>query len=206
MFTTSFTLLRVLHISAILTEHWYILTALLRKNGPSRAQTRRSVTVLKKKRYWHIFVHQSDFNTNTHGSVSARSAIHNALCSVYTSGKTRACSSFWLGCCDRMLLKLSGFPGSNLLWNQTALTGRIWFFSSLDYSRQILQHSFKNGTCPLSSTSLPIYRSITKATARQTHTNTDEIKVPIRIAACTYCHAVSENTQVCTELLQHKLL
>lgn len=105
-----------------------------------------------------------------------------------------------------MLQPYSGLPGVKCAVYQAALDGRILFFSSLNYSRQILEHSFKNGACPPSSTSFPNHSSLTMVTAQQTGTYTKEIKVAIRIVACTLCRMVTESTHVWTELLKRKIL
>jgi len=57
--------------------------------------------------------------------------------------KIRACSSsLQRNCYNKILQSYSGLPGVKLMWKHTALDSGILFFSSLNYSRQILGHSF----------------------------------------------------------------
>jgi hypothetical protein len=128
-----------------------------------------------------------------------RLVIHDGLRSVPISGKFEPVH-YGVTPSTKYCSHTQDFQGSKLLWKQAALDGRILFFSSLNYSRQILEHSFKNGACPPSATSFPNKPSLTTATAQQTGTYTKEIKVPIRNAACTYCRTVTEYIQVWTEL------
>jgi len=131
-----------------------------------------------------------------HDCVSVRLAIHSGLSNVPTSGRFEPVLHFGLIAATECCSHTQDFQGSNLLWKEAALDGRILFFSSLNYSTKILEHFFKNGVCPLSSTSFPIHPSLTMPTAQQTGTYTKEIKVPIRIVACTLCRLVTEYTPV----------
>jgi hypothetical protein len=130
-----------------------------------------------------------------HDCVSVCLANHSGLSSVPTSGRFEPVHYGLIAateCCSHT----QDFQGSNLLWKQAALDGRILFLSSLNYSTQILKHFFKNGVCPLPSTSFPIHPSLTMPTAQQTGSYTKEIKVPIRMLACTLCRLVTEYTPV----------
>jgi len=142
---------------------------------------------------------------NTRECVSVRLAIHNGLTSVLISGRFEPVLHYGVTPTTESCSHTQGFQGSNLLSKHAALDSRVLFFSSLNYSRQFLENSFKNGACQPSSTSFPIRPSLTMATAPQTGTYTNEIKVPIRTVACTLCHMVTKY-QVWNELLQRKLL
>lgn len=134
--------------------------------------------------------------------------IYNGFSSLTISGRFEPVLHNGVTATTECCRHTQDLQGSNLLWKQANLDSRILFFSfsSLNYSRQILEHSFKNGGCPPSSTSFPIHPSLTMATTQQTGTHTNEIKVPIRTMACTLCRMVTKYTQVWTELLQRKLL